>query len=229
MKTAQINIELKEQIKEDYKQFLISKVGEKRTEDATPLYIKKDARDTAQACGAVKEMIQNYDIGIAIATGGLYLGYIAQNFGLPVLSVQMERRGDHGSIWQPIDTINEKHVKGKRILVLENDSMTGRTLSRALKEINAFNPYETGLLLEKKCTPIGISEYERLKEKGIIRKDLELRTTMRDLHFNVELVNTLPQIPEGFSPILAVGEYFEPNFKALSEFEQNFIEKSLGL
>ena len=37
----------------------------------------------AKACNATKSLSKDYDLGIALATDGLYLGYIAQKFGFP--------------------------------------------------------------------------------------------------------------------------------------------------
>jgi len=122
---------------------------------------KKKADDTAfsrfqhysEACGVASNLHKNYDVGVALATDGLWLGYIARAFDFPVIDVKLGRKGN-GATWQPIDDIAEEDLNDKRVIVFDNDALTGRTLRRAGREIQLYNPEVMDLLLVYEKTPI---------------------------------------------------------------------------
>ena len=80
-----------------------------------------------------------YDLGVGIAQGGLYLAFLFELAGLPVMNVEMKRRGK-GATWNPQADFDGQKLKGKKVLLLENDLDTGRTLRRASKEITNYHP-----------------------------------------------------------------------------------------
>jgi len=93
-----------------------------------------------------KELSQQYDLGIGIARGGLWQAYICGLCGMPIKVVDMKRKGK-GASYKLIDSIGESDIKDKRILFLDQDAVTGRTLSRAINEIAAYKPRDIGIFL----------------------------------------------------------------------------------
>ena len=91
-------------------------------------------------CAAAAECRRDYDLGVGIANGGMYASYMMHQAGLPVMTVEMKRKG-RGATWQPKTFIGEK-LTGKKVLVIENDIVTGRTMRRAVREIMKYSPSE---------------------------------------------------------------------------------------
>jgi hypoxanthine phosphoribosyltransferase len=152
--------ELLDRLNEDYKNYLALLVGEERAEEATSFNgyaiwgYSEEEKDTifGRSCTAIENLKENYDLGLALATDGLYLGYISKVFNFPTLNVKLKRRG-FGATWKPIDEISEDTVGNKRLLVYDNDSVSGRTLKRASRELMKFHPKTMDLLLIHKHTP----------------------------------------------------------------------------
>ncbi len=86
----------------------------------------------------VSSIREKYDLGIGLAQGGLYAAFFFELAGLPIMTVEMKRKGT-GATWQPQPDFDGQKIKGKRVLVLENDIDTGRTLRRACREINCYH------------------------------------------------------------------------------------------
>lgn len=138
-----------------YKEYLALQLGEGKAKSASAF---EDYNYIAEACGAAKKLKENYDIGIALATDGLFMGYIARQFGFPVLDVKLGRRGN-GATWNPMEPISKKRIKDKKVIVFDNDALTGRTLRRAATEIGAYSPQAIDLLLTYEETPIYTEKY----------------------------------------------------------------------
>jgi len=85
----------------------------------------------------VYNLKDNYDLGISVAKGGLYLGFVFDLFGLPMKVVECHKRK---SYFKEIDKIIREDVEGKKILVLEDDINTGVTSKEIFCKINENNP-----------------------------------------------------------------------------------------
>ncbi len=112
---------------------------------------------------AAQRLIPDYDLGIAIAKGGLFLGYVFETSGLPTQVVHMKRRKSWVT-WNPINIIKKEDIKGKRILFLENDFVTGRTLEKAARKLNRFQPNCLDALFIHRSTYLSILQYKQLKK-----------------------------------------------------------------
>jgi hypoxanthine phosphoribosyltransferase len=93
-----------------------------------------------------REISQNYDLGIAIAEGGYTTSYPFVKMGLPVMDVNMKKIG-RGASWKPKSNYDSGNIPGKKVLILEDDIVTGKTLKRACREISKFNPAEIAVCL----------------------------------------------------------------------------------
>lgn len=84
-------------------------------------------------------LVENYDIGIGIAHGGLFFGWLFELFGLQVKIVDFHRKNKDDTLkW--IDSINSEMLAGKNIIVFDNDVRTGRTTRRVLRELKQYKP-----------------------------------------------------------------------------------------
>jgi len=83
-----------------------------------------------------------YDVGVGIARGGLTSSYVFNLIGLPVILCEAHRKGNGATFeWKH----SPEKLKGKRILVLDKDSVSGRTLRRTVREILPYSPSDLGV------------------------------------------------------------------------------------
>ena len=94
----------------------------------------------------LKDKLLEYDSSLALARGGLWQSYVLSLFGLLMAIVDLKRKGN-GSTWRPIDNLESLSLENKKILVCDQDCRTGKTLRRATKEIEKYNPKSLGLFL----------------------------------------------------------------------------------
>ena len=128
----------------------------------------------------------------------------------------------YDATWKPIDEITHEQIEGRKIVVFENDVVTGRTLTRAIKEINKLNPDYADLLLVTRYTDVDIRQYQELKDRGFIGKGVIDRSGFKDLYYGVCVLDTTCQIPKGFRNVRSLKQDFEPDYESLKEFEQKF-------
>ena len=88
----------------------------------------------------------DYDVGIGIAKGGLFLTYLSHLFELPVKIVHCHKKGretEFNWVCEP----NPQELRGKNVIVFDKDVITGRTVKRVLKEIKKYRPNRVDLAL----------------------------------------------------------------------------------
>jgi hypoxanthine phosphoribosyltransferase len=91
-------------------------------------------------------LAREYDIGVAIANGGLLPGFFFEQSGLPVEVAEFHRRSRSDKVtWKT--NVNQDTFKGKKVLVMEKDVVTGKTATRVLNEIMKHNPYQVDIAL----------------------------------------------------------------------------------
>lgn len=137
---------LNELIVASYRRYVAERVGEARAQQMPSF-------EPEIAFAAAKQLAPQYDVGIAVAADGLWLGYFFQLAGLPVKAVKLARKGS-GASWQPLDPLNEEDMREKRVIVLENDVVTGRTLERTARELGTYTPSKLDLILIHQVTAI---------------------------------------------------------------------------
>lgn len=80
-----------------------------------------------------------YDIGVGIAQAGLYFTYMCTLFGLDTRIVECHRI-EKGGIFRWCEEVSPDKLEGKKVVVLENDVRSGRTVQRVLSELQKYNP-----------------------------------------------------------------------------------------
>ena len=189
-----------------YKKYMASKVGMAKAEESSDF----DIYDYfSKACGVAKNLHRDYDLGLALATNGLWMGYIAEKFEFPVLSVKLGRKGS-GATWKPLDEINQRSVKGKKIIVFDNDALTGRTLRRTVKEMNKCSPKSMDLLLFYERTPLTARMYKRGKVPKNLPSPIEIYNEIWDKNGSNNLATSWKSTKEGLIiNYLKYGQYEE--------------------
>jgi len=81
------------------------------------------------ALAAAEELIPQYDYGIGIAKKGLWLSFIFSMMGLETRDYVVIRNGPGSRIGAPMHTKDPGDFEGKRILIFENDAITGESLA----------------------------------------------------------------------------------------------------
>ncbi len=104
--------------------------------------------------------MQEYDCAVALACGGLSIGYFfAQCTGKNVWIVRLRRKGQ-GASWNPCSKRPATLVPGAKVLVLDNDVLLGRTAMRAAEELRLLgvNP---DILLNHRVVPVRKETYHK--------------------------------------------------------------------
>ena len=148
----------------------------------------------------------------------MWLGYIFSLFGtFPILTAWTKRVG-YGANWRPLyplDSIDD--LSNKKVLVFENDVVTGRTLKRAMRELQALNPQSIDLLLSYGHTEVSRSNYD--KWKHYFKEEVRvLGHSYGDI-----CLDTNCQIPEGFHRVKSLEKDFNSSRDALHFLEDNLI------
>jgi len=117
-----------------------------------------------QACAAAKHLVYRYDVGIGIAKKGLWLAYIFNLFGLKTVNYLMIRTGD-GRVAVALDRATEKDFAGKRVLLLDNDCVTGKSIKAAAEHLKAAGAKPVDALFMYSNTELKPEYYEEVKGK----------------------------------------------------------------
>lgn len=105
-----------------------------------------DSHVFLEFCVAAKRLAPKYDVGIGLAFGGAGMAFVFKKYGLDVRLVNAKRKGK-GASWNPIDNLPDT-LKGKNVLVLDEDVDKGGTLGRTYRELSKLNPRTIDVLLK---------------------------------------------------------------------------------
>jgi hypothetical protein len=96
-------------------------------------------------------LAKHYDCGIAIAKKGLPGGFFMQLFGMPVHIAESHVEGrdteSQSTSFNWITTPKAADFTGKRVLLIDNDIVTGLTLQRVGAELQKFSPASVAVAL----------------------------------------------------------------------------------
>jgi len=80
---------------------------------------------------------KHYDIGVAVLTGAISHAVMAKALGLEVVYVRAKR---HGARIEFEPMCGLERIRGKRMLIIEDDMSTGRTIGKVVSELRRFGP-----------------------------------------------------------------------------------------
>ncbi|MBW2967410.1 hypothetical protein KY362_02900 [Candidatus Woesearchaeota archaeon] len=172
--------------------------------------------DLERACHAAKTLREDYDTGVGIAKKGLWLSYIFHLHGMNTGDVFVYRQGDK-RIMRPIN-LHSTDVKWKKVLVFDNDLVTGKTADAVAKELRKKKAKKVDLLLIYRQTRID-ENFSSMVEDNLTGAELVGMTPdgryVYDTHANV---------PDSVGKCMGLDHDFEPNEEHLDE-----LIKKLGL
>lgn len=191
--------ELRDRLVGGYAKYLFNKLGAQKAKKTDGF---SEYGYLSEACAAAQQLAAQYDCGLALASGGMYLGFIFELLTtLPVFTVEMKRRGE-GAVWNPIDAFD---VRDKRVLVFENDVVTGRTLRRAIREILLLKPAQVDLLLVYGHTEVRPLLFQRWSR--YLTPDCKVLPPNGTRNI---CLDTMCQIPRGFGKVMSLEKTFQP-------------------
>ncbi|MBD3210413.1 hypothetical protein GF318_03455 [Candidatus Micrarchaeota archaeon] len=119
----------------------------------------------ARAVHAARQLKSDYDVGIGIAKKGMWTSFVFSLFGMEAYDILVYREGNH-RLTCPMDRLRSGSLDGKRILVFDNDSVTGGSvagLTEALMEKSS--PKLIDLLLITRYSHLTPEYFQRIKDR----------------------------------------------------------------
>jgi hypothetical protein len=99
-----------------------------------------------QAANMAYHLWEDYDIGVGVAKGGLFLAYLFDLFGLDTKIAEAHAHNTEPTFkW--IDEVSPEDFHDKRIVVLERDVVTGNTARIVYEELKKYDPKKIDLVL----------------------------------------------------------------------------------
>ncbi len=90
----------------------------------------------------------NYDIGIGIAKGGLFLTYLFDFFGLETRVIEAHaHKEDEPKTFKWVDRIDNLKIKDKKVILFEDDIVSGRTAIYVAEKLREYEPEQLDLAL----------------------------------------------------------------------------------
>lgn len=132
----------------EFHDFYMSKIGEGKSSeylDGIPVFNENHEKNIFSR----KDLVDKYDYGLAIARGGLFAGYCFQEMGLPVKIVE-SKRTLNGVIWNEVESL--ENLANKRVLIFDQDVISGKTLRKAKEELSLLKPSLIGVFLNYRNT-----------------------------------------------------------------------------
>ena len=127
--------ELEQKVYEEFKRWINEKGFSKAPEPDLPSISKMTYNLSGE-----------YDLGIGIAKGGLFLAYLSNLFGLDTKIIEYHGR-KKGDTPKWIDEHTPQELKGKKIIVFDNDVVSGVTTHGVLRELQQYEPERIDLAL----------------------------------------------------------------------------------
>jgi len=104
---------------------------------------------------AIRNLAQQYDVAVPIARGGLNQGAIANLWGMPTRVIDIaahERKVPRGK-W--VNPVSPEDFKGKRVLLLDKDIVTGASIRKTIKMLSRFEVKSMGVYFTYPIPDIG--------------------------------------------------------------------------
>ena len=121
------------------------------------------------SASAMSQLRQDYDLAIPIAGGGLNCGSLAELFGLETRVIEIHAHDREVPTSKFVDDIRPEDIRGKRILLLDKDIVSGASLKEAIRILAPYQPAAIGTYLTIPVTEAGDPEaIEELEGMGLI-------------------------------------------------------------
>ena len=127
-----------------------------------------------KAWEAASELGRRYDLIIGIARKGLWLSFVFNLYGLENVREVYLARENGGRKYCPISPIYKRDVEGKRILLLDNDALTGRSVKAIADHLKGVGARQVdALFIHDVCEPEDVQPSD-LKDRLFLRPFLDV-------------------------------------------------------
>jgi hypothetical protein len=174
-----------------------------------------------RACAAAKNLAYRYDIGTGIAKKGLWTSFIFNLYGLKTQDCLIKRI-NNARLAVPLDFTSSKDYANKKVVLFDNDAVTGKTIQETVRHIKQTNPKSIDALLIFGITELSVKDLEISsphmkyqpkivkKEKDMLSIDTtgEVRPYVGKLITLEQDYNPRPELLSGLAKKLGV--HYEP-------------------
>ena len=97
-----------------------------------------------EALNAAYELKDQYDVVVGVAKGGLYSSFVFDLIGIDMKLCEAHKKGEDETTFEWHSDFLED-LEGKRVLVLDKDVRSGRSLTRVVDELQQYSPAKVGV------------------------------------------------------------------------------------
>lgn len=113
-----------------------------------------------------EQLRDEYDLGFAITSHGLWLGYLFEKAGLPMHIAHVKRKGKGAQVKLDAN-LTEKDIENRRIILLDDAIETGRTLRAVTNKIGRYNPQAMDALVYSSFQVVSPERLEKIQHYGV--------------------------------------------------------------
>ncbi len=168
-----------------------------------------------RACHAAETLSPHYDLGIGIAKKGIWLSYIFSLYGLSTNDILVVRTGDTIRFSMPLTQLYKKDVLGKRVIIFDNDLVTGKTIERVAQGILDEGAQQTDLLLVYGNTRLSPVYFEQIKHDFRNKPKIVGKTSAGDI-----VINTKSEVPNVITYLFSLEKDFNSSRKNLAKLAE---------
>lgn len=163
------------------------------------------------ACNAARELKDKYDIGIGIAKKGTWLSYVFNVFNKNSIDLLVLRYEDIRLV-HALSPLLSENIKNQRVLLYENDLVTGESVRQFSEKLMQKNPKSIDLLLVYRHARLEQDFYEQIKTKLRKKSKVLGKTEKGEI-----VIDSTNQVPEIINRTYALETDFSPNNPKLNE------------
>ncbi|MDP3882170.1 MAG: phosphoribosyltransferase [Nanoarchaeota archaeon] len=168
-----------------------------------------------RACHAAETLSSQYDLGLGVAKKGMWLSYVFSLYGLTAHDLLVARTGPVTRAGLPLTPLYSTDVPDKKILIFDNDLVTGKTVEAVAEKMIKAGAEKTDLLLiygNTRLTPQFLEQ---------VSPTLKARSKIVGITVDGEVVvNTHNQIPSIISQSWSLEKDFNPSRKHLTRLAE---------
>lgn len=201
------------QFEREFREYTAARLGPGSKHNAPNFNLYKGYLE--RACHAAQTLAGNYDLGIGIAKKGMWLSYIFSLYGLQASDFLVSRTGDIERVGIPLAGLRSTDVPGKRVLIFDNDLVTGNTVRALSDKFRGAGASKTDLLLIYGNTRLKPEYFE--EARPFMNGEIKIvgRTTEGEI-----VVNTENQISESIGESWSLEKDFNPGRKHLAKLAE---------
>ncbi len=142
---------------------LIDRVGNLNEDDGFRDYTL-EVGNMERVWMAARQLLEHYDVAVAVARKGLWLGHIFRLAGWETEELLTLRGNtEQFRVLLPLGNVTDQ-IRGKRVLILENDMLTGKSIEAVAGYLhgNGVKSADLFLLADHLCLPS--EEFEKVKD-----------------------------------------------------------------